>query len=410
MPVYHYKAKNPQGAIVNGTLEVANEHELVTKLRAQQLVVVSSKIQKKGFPLLGFLKKKPKASTKDLSVFSRQFATMINAGLPVLQSLNIIVEQLENPGLKQVIAKIRDDIAGGSTLSDSFAKHPTIFNPLYVYMIKAGESAGILDAILERLSGYLEKADALKRKVKSAMVYPAVVSSIAIAVVFFLLVGVIPTFKDVFSSFGAELPLPTKILLGISEFLTPSKSNAIFYLIFIGLVISGFIALSRFRKTKKGGLMWDGLMLKMPVFGMLLRKVAIARFARTLGTLIKSGVPILEALEIVARTAGNMVIEEAVMKARNSIREGENISTPLKASGIFPPMVSQMISVGEETGAIDEMLIKSADFYDDEVDTAVVGLTAMIEPLLMAFMGATIGAIVVAMFMPMFELGSLVGD
>ncbi|MFH1824741.1 MAG: type II secretion system F family protein [Candidatus Firestonebacteria bacterium] len=406
MALFSYKAKSLTGAVVTGTMDAESERVLAAKLRGQKITLLSASLEKKkGFRLPFF--KGSKVTIKDLSVFCRQFSTMISAGVPVLQSLNIIHDQVENKTLKEVVAKIRDDIGGGSTLTDALAKHPNVFSNLFVNMVKAGEAAGILDGILQRLSGYLEKADSLKRKVKSAMMYPMVVSSIAIAVTVFLMVFVIPTFKTVFESFGKELPLPTKILLAISDimrevFLPPQ------IFIEIVVIIGGIIALKKFLNTKKGKLMWNSIQLKLPMFGILIKKVAIAKFARTLGTLIKSGVPILEALDITAKTAGNLVIEEAIMKVRSSIKEGENITEPLKASGIFPPMVTQMVSVGEETGTIDDMLVKSADFYDDEVDTAISGLTSMIEPLLIAFMGVVIGSIVIAMFMPMFELGSVV--
>ena len=410
MPVYIYKARGPAG-IITDKIEADNERIVATKLRAQKLILINIQPEKKsaGIHFSKLFKKSPKASVKDLSIFSRQFATMINAGVPILQSLSIISEQVENKGFREVVIKIKDNISGGGTLSDAMSKFTSIFSQLYVNMVRAGETAGILDSVMLRLSTYLEQADSLRRKVKSALVYPIVVSSIALIVVVFLLVAVIPTFKDVFASFGAELPLPTRILLAISDglrqiFLPP--------LVFIvgPVVISAIITLSRFIKTKNGRRKWDAIQLRLPIFGILLRKVAIAKFTRTFGTLIKSGVPILQAMDIVAKTSGNVVVEEAIMKARSSVKEGESITAPIKSCGIFPSMVVQMISVGEETGTLDEMLMKSSDFYDDEVETAIAGLTSMIEPLLIAFMGATIGAIVIAMFMPMFELGSLVGS
>lgn len=407
MPIYIYKAKTPQGGVVTDKVEADNERIVAAKLRAQHLTLMSIQPEKKkgdiSFPMPKFFKKKTKVSVKDLAIFSRQFSTMINAGVPVLQSLNIIIDQVENQGFKDVIKKIKDDISQGSTLSDAIAKYPNVFSGLYINMIKAGEAGGLLDTILQRLSSYLEQADSLKRKVKSAMTYPLVVSTIAVSVVIFLLAFVIPTFKDVFSSFGGKLPLPTQILVTISE--TVRK----FILFIVGGAIVFIVTFIRLIKTTKGQHIWHRVQLKIPVFGMLLKKVAVSKFTRTLGTLVRSGVPIVQALDIVAKTAGNTVVEGAIIKAKNSIKDGESITAPIKESGIFPPMVVQMISVGEETGAMDEMLIRVADFYDDEVETAIEGLTSMIEPLLIVFMGVTIGAIVVAMFMPMFEMGGLVG-
>jgi len=404
MAVFSYKAKTATGAMVNGTMEADNDKVVGAKLRAQKLQPVTVTLEKKGVKAAFKIKG---VSVKDLAVFSRQFSTMISAGVPVLQSLNIIRDQVENKTLAEIVNKVRDDIGQGSTLSDSLAKFPTVFSNLYVNMVKAGESAGILDGILQRLATYLEKSDALARKIKSALMYPVMVLSVAVGVTVFLMVAVIPSFKATFSSFGKELPLPTRIVIQISEFMMK------FFMppqIFIeaAVIVGGVIGIKSVMKTRSGQLFKDGLMLKMPMFGLLIRKVAIAKFARTLGTLIKSGVAILEALEITARTAGNVVVEDAILKARAQIREGENITEPLKASGIFPPMVVQMVSVGEETGTLDDMLIRSADFYDEEVDTAVGGLTSMLEPLIMAFLGVMIGGIVIAMFMPMFSMGDAI--
>ncbi|MFH1075100.1 MAG: type II secretion system F family protein [Candidatus Firestonebacteria bacterium] len=404
MGVFNYKAKSATGAQVSGAMEADNEKVLAAKLRAQKLTLLSAVPEKKK-KLAG---RGGKVTVKDLSVFARQFATMIAAGVPVLQSLNIIYDQVESRKLKECIGKIRDDIGQGQTLSDSLAKHPDIFSNLFVNMVKAGETGGILEGILQRLSTYLEKADTLKRKVKSAMTYPIMVLSVAIGVTVFLMVAVIPTFKSTFDSFGKELPPPTLAVIAISEFLQAFfKPPQVF--IEAVVVAGGIYALKRYLKTRAGMLMWHGIQLKAPMFGVLVKKVAVAKFARTLGTLIKSGVAILEALEITAKTSGNLVVEEAIFKARAAIREGENITGPLKEAGIFPPMIIQMVSVGEETGTIDDMLIRCADFYDDEVDTAVGSLTSMLEPLIMAFLGVVIGGIVIAMFMPMFSMSDAVG-
>jgi type IV pilus assembly protein PilC len=321
----------------------------------------------------------------------------------LVAGLNILSEQIESPPFKAVVVKVKEDIEGGLSIAEALKKHPDAFSDLYVAMVKAGEVGGILDVILERLSAYLEAAEDLKHKVKGAMMYPIVVCSIATAVTVFLLVGVIPTFKEIFSSFGAELPLPTRIVVGISE----SLQN--YWYVYLGVPVLIFFAFKKWAKTASGRVIIDTQVLKLPLFGPLLRKVAVAKFTRTLGTLVKSGVPILQALETVAQTSGNKVIENALMDARESIREGERISEPLKKSNVFPPMVVQMISVGEETGNLDIMLAKIADFYDQEVDVAVKGLTSMIEPIVIVVMGIVIGGIVIAMFIPMFELGSLAG-
>lgn len=340
----------------------------------------------------------------DVAIFSRQFSTMINAGLPVLQCLSIIADQQVNPAFKRVITNIKDEIGSGGNLSDAMAKHPKVFDELYVNMIRSGELGGVLDTILERLSVYMEKAEALRRKIKSAMMYPTIVLSVAMLVIVFLLVKVIPTFEEVFASFGKTLPPLTQGLVNTSRFLQKSwyiAGGAIF------LVING---IKMWGKTEKGSYMLDGFLLRMPVFGELVKKASVAKFSRTLGTLLKSGVPILEALETVAKTAGNKVVEEVINGARASIREGQGMTEPLKKGGVFPPMVIQMVSVGEETGKIDEMLMRAADFYEEEVDTAVEGLSSILEPIIIVFLGVSIGTIVIAMFMPMFDLGNVVSE
>jgi len=341
-------------------------------------------------------------ASKDLVIFSRQLATLVSAGVPIVQGLNILCEQIQSPVFKQIISAIRTDIESGIAIADAMKKHPKAFSELYVSMIRAGETGGVLDAILERLSAYLEASEELKGKVKGAMVYPLVISGVAGAVTLFLLIAVIPTFKNVFASFGGELPLPTRILLAVSDFL---RHNFIYLMVFpVGL----FFAFKRWYKTEKGHTIVDGITIRIPVFGDMLKKVAVSKFTRTLGTLIKSGVPILQALDTVAKTSGNKVVEDAIMKARESIREGEKIADPLKLSGIFPPMVIQMISVGEETGNLEIMLSKIADFYDQEVDTAVKAMTSLIEPIIICVMGLVIGAIVICMFLPIFQMSSLI--
>jgi type IV pilus assembly protein PilC len=405
MALFKYKAKSSLGKVVEGTLEVESEGALASALRQKRLELISSSKAGSLEVYLGkFFQKGGKVTNRDVVIFSRQFSTMVNAGLPIMQGLAIVAEQAENPNFRVVMGRVRDDIANGVPLSEAMAKHPKAFSTLYVNMVKAGEQGGILDAIFERLSEYLEKAEGVSRKVKSALMYPIVVMSVAFMVVIFLMIKVIPTFRDVFTSFGAKLPLPTQIVIDISEFLQ-SKKALLLLVGFFGL----WVVISAYRKTKAGAYQWDKLILGLPTFGTLVRKAAVAKFARTLGTLIKSGVPIMDALETVGKTAGNLVVERAVQNCRESVREGKTLTQPLKESGVFPPMVIQMINVGEETGALDQMLSKVADFYEDEVDVAVEGLTSIIEPILIVFLGVTIGFIVVAMFMPMFELGNLAG-
>ena len=393
------------GKVIDGTLEIESEAALSVALRQKRLELVSAS-QTTGFDkfLAALTKKGGKVTNRDIVIFSRQFSTMVNAGLPIMQGLSIVAEQAENPDFRVIMGKVRDDISNGVPLSEAMARHPKAFSTLYVNMVKAGEQGGILDTIFERLSEYMEKAEGVSRKVKSAMMYPIVVMTVAFAVVIFLMIKVIPTFRDVFASFGGKLPMPTQVVINISEFLQSKK--ALFLV--VGAVIIWFV-ISAYRKTKTGAYQWDQMILKLPTFGVLARKAAVAKFARTLGTLIKSGVPIMDALDTVGKTSGNLVVERAVQKSRDAIREGKTLTQPLRESGVFPPMVIQMINVGEETGALDAMLSKVADFYEDEVDVAVEGLTSIIEPILIVFLGVTIGFIVVAMFMPMFELGNLAG-
>lgn len=404
MPTFKYKARNNMGKVIEGTIEVEAESAVAGALRQKRLELVS--VGPAG-GLGGFFaalnKKGGKVTTKDVVVFSRQFSTMVNAGLPILQGLTIVAEQAENPDFRAVMTKVRDDISNGVPLSEAMAKYPKVFTTLYVNMVKAGEQGGILDVIFERLSEYMEKAEGVSRKVKSAMMYPIVVMSVALLVVIFLMVKVVPTFRDVFASFGAKLPAPTQFLMDVSDFIASKKS-----ILIVLFLVATWVGISMYRKTKAGAYNWDLMILKIPVFGILAQKASVAKFARTLGTLIKSGVPIMDALETVAKTSGNLVLEKAVLNARDSVREGKTLTQPLKESKVFPPMVTQMINVGEETGALDTMLSKIADFYEDEVDVAVEGLTSIIEPILIVFLGVTIGFIVVAMFMPMFEIGNAV--
>ncbi len=406
MALFNYKVRSPQGNVLTGTMEAKEQRMVVDRLRGQRLIVLEiGEIKKSAsrdiLDSINFLKKKVKQ--KDLVLFSRQLSTLIGAGVPIVQGLTILLEQIENPAFKKVIASVREDIESGTSITEALSHHPTVFSDLYVNMVRSGELGGILDVILERLSAYLESAAALRGKIKSAMVYPAVIVLVAAGVTAFLLIVVVPTFVKIFEQAGARLPLPTQMLLAFSNFLRR-------YIIFVIIGLIAFVVgLRQYYKTEAGSMYIDRLLLRLPLFGTLLRKVAVAKFTKTFGTLVKSGVPILQALETVARTSGNRVIEKAVLQAKESIREGERISDPLKASGAFPPMVTQMISVGEETGNLDAMLAKISEFYEREVDAAVSGLTSMIEPVIVVFMGVIIGAIAVAMYMPMFELGALVG-
>jgi type IV pilus assembly protein PilC len=397
MPTYRWKAKNRSGKVQQGEIEAQSDEQIRQHLRKQ------------GFGDI-WVKKKPKdfeivipgitggISLKDLVVFTRTFSTMVDAGLPLIQCLDILGQQSENKGLAKSIKTIKSDVESGSTFANALRKHPKAFDRLYCNMIEAGETGGILDVIMQRLSVYMEKSMALRRKVKGAMIYPAAVITIAVTVVTFLMVYVIPTFAEIFVGLGTTLPMPTQIVINISNWM---QANILTML--GGAIVFG-VALRYFYKTEFGRRTIDQMILKAPVFGPLFRKIAVARFTRTLGTLISSGVPILDGLEITARTAGNKIVEEAVMKTRASISEGRTISEPLAETDVFPPMVVQMISVGEQTGALDNMLSKIADFYDDEVDQAVANMTQLIEPIMISVLGVLIGGIVIAMYLPMFKL------
>ncbi|NCC23888.1 MAG: type II secretion system F family protein [Deltaproteobacteria bacterium] len=401
MPIFVYKAKTRGGRRVKGDLDTPSLEMAESVLRRRGLQEIKVKLRPKdlfeGTPLEGGVK------SRDMVVFSRQFATMINSGVPILQSLQVMCDQTENAYLRRRLYQIRNDIESGSSLYDALKKHPKIFDDLYTNMVNAGEVGGILDVVLNRLSSYIEKAANLKAKVKGAMIYPAVVTVVAVLVVAVILVFVIPTFEELFSDFGGALPVPTAVVIAMSRFVT---SN-ILYL--IGGVIGIFVAFKMFYKWDKGRKFVDRYVLFLPVFGPLLRKVAVARFSRTLGTLISSGVPILAALDIVAKTSGNKTVEGGVQKARVSIAEGQTLAEPLDDTGVFPPMVIHMISIGESTGALDSMLGKVADFYDDEVDVAVSALTSLIEPIMIVFLGVVVGGLVISMYLPIFKLAGAVG-
>jgi len=394
MPVFTYKGKTLAGAAVEGELKASSKSDVERVLRQNRIMV--STIGKKAADIQ--IKFGTGIKKVEVSRFTRQFATMIGAGLPMVQCLEILAAQVENKELAKIIGSVKDGVQGGATLSEALASHPKIFDQLYCNMVEAGEIGGALDAILVRLAVYREKSDALIRKVKGAMVYPSVVAFVAVAVTVGMLTFIVPVFAKMFSGMGAELPGPTKVVLAISEFL---QANFLYLVAsFIGM-IGGLLY---WKRTPTGALYIDKALLAMPVLGNLVRKSAVARFTRTLATLLASGVSIIEALEITAKTAGNVVISNAINKSVLAIAEGDTITGPLKESGVFPPMVTQMISVGEKTGGLDEMLNKIADFYDEEVDQAVTALTSVIEPIVIVVMGIAIGGIMIAMYLPMFDI------
>ena len=404
MPMFRYTAKERTGRAVNGVTEATDQKSLVEALRKQELIIISIKEEKKKEKMQFGSKLGGKIKLGELVLFSRQMATMIDSGIPLVQALEILSEQIENKGFRLIILEVKKDVSSGAALHEALAKHPRAFSTLFVNMVKAGESSGALDAIMERLASYLEKTDSLIRKVRSAMIYPIVVSLMAVVITLVMMLKVVPVFKSIFADFGGKLPLPTLILVSISDFLIHN------FILGAVTVVVVFTLIVRFLKTDKGTVLFDSFKLKMPIFGIIIRKVAVSKFSRTLSTLVKSGVPILSALEIVGKTANNRIIESAVEKVRNSIREGENITAPLMRAKVFPPLVVRMISVGEQTGELEKMLTKIADFYDDQVDAAVSGITSLIEPLIIAFLGIVIGGIVICMFMPIFQLSTLVGS
>jgi type IV pilus assembly protein PilC len=402
MPVYVWEGKTPRGNVQKGEMEAVNEAAVRSSLRGQKIQV--SKVKAKPKDLLAdisFLQ--PKVSGKNLAVFTRQFATMIDAGLPLIQGLDILSSQEANPTLKKALARVKGDVESGSTLSNALKKHPKIFTDLYVSLVAAGEMGGMLDTILNRLAIYIEKAEKLKSKVKGALVYPSVVLVISFIVIAVLLIFVIPVFTEMFEGLGGELPALTQGVVDLSDFL---RNNIVYILIAVAAL---WFAFTRFKATEKGRIIVDRTALGIPVFGSLLKKSGVANFTRTLGTMTSSGVPILDGLGIVAATAGNKIIEKAILDTRTSISEGKTIAEPLSKSGIFPPMVTQMISVGESTGALDTMLSKIADFYEDEVDAAVDALTSLIEPFMMVFLGGTIGTMLAAMYLPIFKMAGAIG-
>ena len=396
MATFTYTARAAKGELKSATIEATSREEAITQLKKQRLNVIKIDEQQK--------RKRPgKVSMRDIVIFTRQFSTMINAGLPLVQAMGILAEQSENPSLREITKQVVFDVESGNTVADALRKHPSAFSELYVNMVAAGEAGGILDTILMRLAVFMEKNDALIRKVKGAMIYPGVIMTVAAGAIIVLLVFVIPTFQRMFAEAGIALPLPTQIVIGMSQGL---QSYWWAVILVIGAIV---YSIKKYYATNDGKLVIDRLMLKAPVLGDVLRKSAVSRFTRTLGTLIGSGVSILDGLEITAKTAGNRVIQDAIMESRASIAGGETISAPLKKSAVFPPMVISMINVGEQTGGLDEMLTKIADFYDEEVDAAVSGLLSLMEPVMIVFLGVVVGGMVVAMYLPIFDMVNAAG-
>ncbi len=402
MAKFAWEGKTRAGGTVTGELDAPNEAFVLAQLRRQQIspVKVKQKAKDLGIKLPGFGKK---VSQKELAIFTRQFATMIDAGLPLVQCLDILGQQQENETFKAVVLKVKEDVESGSTFADALTKHPKIFDELFVNLVAAGEVGGILDTILSRLAAYIEKAMKLNKKIKSAMVYPSTILTVAVVVTVVLLIYVIPIFGAMFKDFGASLPGPTVFVMALSDF---TRKYFLLMLVLVGVIV---FAIRWYYHRQDGRKNIDRLLLRLPVVGSLLQRISVARFARTLGTMVSSGVPILEGMDIVAKSAGNKIIEEAIINARYSISEGKTIADPLAESKVFPVMVTQMVGVGEATGALDTMLNKIADFYDDEVDTAVDALTSLLEPMLMIFLGVVIGGLVIAMYLPIFKLAGVVG-
>jgi type IV pilus assembly protein PilC len=396
LPVWKWTGRNKQGEARTGEMEAADRDAV--RARLQQMGIEPKRVNRKlgefSFRLPGI----GGVSTKDLLVFTRQFAVMIDAGLPLVQALDIIGTQADNQAFRVVLMAVKARVEAGSTFADALAEHPRVFNELFVQLVRAGEIGGLLDTILQRLGAYLEKNEKLKRRLRGAMVYPTIVLTVAVGVVIVLLAYVTPTFEKMFKDFGGAMPGPTQFLIDLSHGL---RYN---WYWFVGIPLALVVAFRLFLRDPRGRKLWDAFILKLPVFGPLIRKVAVARFTRTLGTLLSSGVPILDSLEIVAKSAGNRTIEAAILFVRARISEGKTIAAPLADTGVFPPMVVQMIGVGEATGAMDAMLNKVADFYDDEVDVAIAALTSMIEPVLMVFLGAVVGGFLIAMYLPIFSI------
>lgn len=399
--VFIWEGKTRQGAVQKGEIAAKNKEDVMALLRKQNIQPINVSAKPKAIKLSFGA---PKVTDKDIVIFTRQLATMIDAGLPLVQCLDILGGQKENPTMAKTVNQVRSDVESGATFAEALKKHPKVFDSLYVNMVAAGEAGGILDTILQRLAAYMEKFAKIKRQIKSAMIYPAVILFVAVAVVSLLLVVVVPMLADIFKQAGQQLPLPTRVVVAVSDFLKGWGGLASLI-----VIVGSIVGLKQFRKTEKGLRITDTIALKLPVAGTLIQRVSVAKFTRTLGTLLTSGVPILEGLLIVSRTAGNKVVEEAILVTRQSVSEGKTLAEPLGRAKVFPAMVVQMISVGEATGALDNMLNKIADFYDDEVDSAVAALTSLLEPALMIFLGITVGFVIVAMYMPIFQMGAAAG-
>ncbi len=398
MGTFAYTAKFADGRSVSGTLDAPSQEAVLQGLHQKGLIIVSVKQIK-----IRVIGGGGRVKLDDLAIFCRQMATLVDAGIPIVGGLEAVGEQVENKTLQETVLKVREDVEGGMNLTAAVAKQSRVFSPLFVNMMRAGEASGHLAEVLDRLATYLEKSAHIQRKVKTAMVYPTVVVSMAGLITLVLLVTVVPAFKEIFATLGSALPLPTQILLAVSDFL-----RNYFLLGAVGIVLGIFAFRRGVLKSRKGRLWFDKTMLRLPLMGPIVRKVAIAKFSQTLATLVRSGVQILQALEIVAETAGNRVVSDAILQVKASIKEGENIATPLASSGVFPPMVVRMIAVGEQTGRLDDMLGKIANFYEDQVDAAVAGLTSAIEPIIIGVLGVVIGSIVAAIFLPIFQMSSLV--
>ncbi len=400
MPIYKWEGKSRTGAMVRGEMEAPNQDAVAAKLRSQQ--VIATKVAPKGRSITLFRTER-KITEREVVIFSRQFATMIDAGLPLVQCLDILMNQQDNKSFAKVLSEVKTDVESGSTFAKALGKHPKVFDQLYVALVAAGEVGGILDTIMNRLSSYIEKSMKLKKKVKGALVYPATVLSVGLIVALILLIFVIPVFQKMFEDFGGTLPGPTQFVVNISHFL-----RSYWFILFPGIA-AGIFGIRYALNTPKGRTIKDDVSLKLPIIGELLRKVAVAKFTRTLGTMITSGVPILDGLDIVARTAGNQTIERAILKTKERISEGKTIAEPLMESGVFPAMVCQMITVGEATGALDVMLAKIADFYEDEVDMTTDALTTLLEPIMMVFLGGLVGGLLITMYLPIFKLVTVIG-
>ncbi|MFH1539027.1 MAG: type II secretion system F family protein [bacterium] len=398
MAVFIYKARNPAGQVVSSTMEAETETAVRSRLRERNFIITSIREKKKGFDLGDITGQFQRVKQKSLAVFSRQFSTMVTAGLSLVRALDVLEQQCDDKKLKEVISDVRRKVEGGSSLSEAFQEHSTVFSDLYIHLTRAGEVGGVLDETLDRVADFLEKDQRLRAKIKSSMTYPVAIMIFAVIIVLGLVVFVIPTFQSIFEGLGIKLPVMTQFLITLSIIL---RTKPLHILVTIIVLVIGFRA---YVRSPRGKFQYHKLMFKLPVFGLLMRKITISRFTRTLGTLLSSGVPVMQAMEVTGKASGNMVVEKAVEEVRESLREGESISAPMERSGIFPPMVTQMIAVGEETGSLDKMLEKISDFYDMEVETTLDALTSLLEPLMLIFIGAAIGFIVISMFLPMLSI------